>query len=363
MPSQPTPFEARYPLRHEIDLHLTVMAVRRLPFIANLPEVDRALLSTVVSELGSNILKFAEHGEITLTLNHPRGRPCIDIMARDNGPGIQDVHQAMQDHYSTSGTLGLGLPGVRRMMSEVTISTPPDGGTLVLARKWLSGPPATPHSSESPAILGQSGLKPALTPFDLKLVWASENRPCYPEQVSGDLAFTRATPEGALLVLIDVSGHGPSAHALAKILAEVLEQSQEQEPVRLLQLLHQHSIGTRGAAAGVALINTQRGQLSYAGIGNTRISVRGHEPWRGISRDGVLGERFPTPLLQYQRLNPGDVVMLYSDGISETLNLRDGTLDLGADPAILAHQVIAHSGRDTDDASCIVLRVLAGEGG
>ncbi len=55
--------EASYPLRHDIDLHLTVMAVRRLPFIANLSEVDRAMLSTVVSELGSNILKYAERGD------------------------------------------------------------------------------------------------------------------------------------------------------------------------------------------------------------------------------------------------------------------------------------------------------------
>ena len=55
--------EASYPLRHDIDLHLTVMAVRRLPFIANLSEVDRAMLSTVVSELGSNILKYAERAD------------------------------------------------------------------------------------------------------------------------------------------------------------------------------------------------------------------------------------------------------------------------------------------------------------
>jgi hypothetical protein len=54
----------------------------------------------------------------------------------------------------------------------------------------------------------------------------------------------------------------------------------------------------------VALVNGERGELSYAGIGNTRICLRGHEPWRGISRDGVLGERFP-PLLQRQPLVAG----------------------------------------------------------
>lgn len=346
--------QARYPLRHDIDLHLTVMAVRRLPFIADLSEVDRTMLSTVVSELGSNILKYAERGEITLTLHHPRGRPCIDIIARDQGPGIPDIHQAMQEHYSTSGTLGLGLPGVRRMMSELTISTPPEGGTLVQARKWLGAAPVEPRPVSPLSCTGQQHA-------GLGLAWASENRPCYPERLSGDLAFIRPGSEGVSLVLIDVSGHGASANQLVQILEATLQQTREQEPARLLQLLHQGCIGTRGAAAGVALVNGERAELSYAGIGNTRICLRGHAPWRGISRDGVLGERFPTPLLQRQPLVAGDVVMLYSDGISESLNLRDGALDLAADPATLAHQVIAHSGRSTDDASCIVLRVLPAE--
>ncbi|MGA6107828.1 SpoIIE family protein phosphatase [Pseudomonas solani] len=346
--------EARYPLRHDVDLHLAVMSVRRLPFLAGLSEVDRAMLSTVVSELGSNILKYAVKGEVTLALNQAEGRPCIDIVARDQGPGIEDVHKAVQDHYSTSGTLGLGLPGVRRMMSELSITLPPEGGTQVLARKWLGPAPNTARLFLPEPGAGRGGLQ---------LEWASENRPCHPERVSGDLAFMRAGPDGVSLVLIDVSGHGASAHQLARALEAVLQQTPEQEPTRLLQLLHQHCIGTRGAAAGVALVNGERGELSYAGIGNTRICLRGREAWRGVSRDGVLGERYPTPLLQRQPIDSGDVVMLYSDGVSETLNLRDGLLDLGADPASLARQVITHSGRSTDDASCIVLRVLAGEGG
>ncbi|BBP85322.1 histidine kinase [Pseudomonas sp. Pc102] len=346
--------EARYPLRHDVDLHLAVMSVRRLPFLAGLSEVDRAMLSTVVSELGSNILKYAVKGEVTLALNQAEGRPCIDIVARDQGPGIPDVDKAVQDHYSTSGTLGLGLPGVRRMMSELSITLPPEGGTQVLARKWLGPAPNTARLSLPVPGAGREGLQ---------LEWASENRPCHPERVSGDLAFMRAGPDGVSLVLIDVSGHGASAHQLAHALEAVLQQTPEQEPTRLLQLLHQHCIGTRGAAAGVALVNGERGELSYAGIGNTRICLRGREAWRGVSRDGVLGERYPTPLLQRQPIDSGDVVMLYSDGVSETLNLRDGLLDLGADPAALARQVITHSGRSTDDASCIVLRVLAGEGG
>jgi hypothetical protein len=77
--------EASYPLRHDIDLHLTVMAVRRLPFIANLSEVDRAMLSTVVSELGSNILKYAERGRSPSPSTIPAGVP-----ASTSSPAIRD---------------------------------------------------------------------------------------------------------------------------------------------------------------------------------------------------------------------------------------------------------------------------------
>nr|WP_231504428.1 hypothetical protein [Aeromonas dhakensis] len=68
--------QARYPLRHDIDLHLTVMAVRRLPFIADLSEVDRTMLSTVVSELGSNILKYANGGRSPSPSTIPEGAPA-----------------------------------------------------------------------------------------------------------------------------------------------------------------------------------------------------------------------------------------------------------------------------------------------
>ena len=259
----------------------------------------------------------------------------------------------MQDHYSTSGTLGLGLPGVRRMMSELTISTPPEGnsgaGPQVAGRGALVSRPIPPLACTGQLHAG------------LQLTWASESRPAIR---NGSPVIWPSSDRGrrVSLILIDVSGHGASANKLVQVLEAALQQTHEQEPARLLQLLHQHCIGTRGAAASVALVNGERGELSYAGIGNTRICLRGHEPWRGISRDGVLGERFPLPAAA-PATRRGDVVMLYSDGISESLNLRDGALDLAAEPAQLARQVIAHSGRSTDDASCIVLRCAGRKGG
>jgi serine/threonine-protein kinase RsbT len=82
------------------------------------------------------VLSYAARGEIRLeALNH-RNRRGIAIIASDQGPGIADVEQAMQDGFSTSGGLGLGLPGVRRLMDEFTIESSVGHGTTVSATRW-----------------------------------------------------------------------------------------------------------------------------------------------------------------------------------------------------------------------------------
>jgi serine/threonine-protein kinase RsbT len=90
----------------------------------------------VTSELARNILKYAGHGRVQLEVLEQTGRRGVRVVATDRGPGIEDVEQAMADHYSTGGTLGLGLSGARRMMDELTITSDPGKGTRVEATKW-----------------------------------------------------------------------------------------------------------------------------------------------------------------------------------------------------------------------------------
>ncbi len=98
-------------------------------------EVDSHRIALVVSELATNQVKYAYgRGEVILR-RHEGGRAYIEIEALDRGPGIADVEWALAEHHSTGGTLGLGLPGVRRMVDELTIDTTPEG-TRVTARKW-----------------------------------------------------------------------------------------------------------------------------------------------------------------------------------------------------------------------------------
>ena len=97
---------------------------------------DLALLATAISEVARNIISYAESGEIVLQEVLQGGRRGILVIARDRGPGIQDIALAMQDGFSTGRSLGLGLPGAKRLMDEFEICSVPGEGTTVTMRKW-----------------------------------------------------------------------------------------------------------------------------------------------------------------------------------------------------------------------------------
>ena len=97
---------------------------------------DATLIATAISELARNIVSYARKGEISLKMVHGSSRQGVLIIASDSGPGIQDIRQAMRDGFSTSGSLGLGLPGVRRLMDEFEIASETGRGTIVKVKKW-----------------------------------------------------------------------------------------------------------------------------------------------------------------------------------------------------------------------------------
>jgi serine/threonine-protein kinase RsbT len=97
---------------------------------------DLALLATAISELARNIVVYAGKGEIVLEEVRDGSRRGVSVTARDEGPGIPDIERAMQDGYSTGSSLGLGLPGARRLVDEFEISSEVGRGTTVTIKKW-----------------------------------------------------------------------------------------------------------------------------------------------------------------------------------------------------------------------------------
>ena len=97
---------------------------------------DATLIATAISELARNIVSYARSGQITLRIDDGGNRYGLSIVASDEGPGIPDIRQALRDGFSTSGSLGIGLPGVRRLMDEFEITSQPGRGTIVAVKKW-----------------------------------------------------------------------------------------------------------------------------------------------------------------------------------------------------------------------------------
>jgi serine/threonine-protein kinase RsbT len=99
---------------------------------------DLTLIATAISELARNIVMYARKGEIVVRLVRSGEKHGIIVIARDKGPGIADIRQTLQDGYSTSRSLGLGLPGVRRLMDEFEIESQIGVGTVVTIKKWTT---------------------------------------------------------------------------------------------------------------------------------------------------------------------------------------------------------------------------------
>jgi serine/threonine-protein kinase RsbT len=125
----------------EADLHVAVLHVQRNKRLAeSFGTTEIAMLATVASELARNILKYGDaKGYLLVTWiddmpNHGNG---VEIKAVDRGPGFIDKQSALSDHYSTSGTLGLGLPGVARIMDSLVIDSELGEGAVVTATMWV----------------------------------------------------------------------------------------------------------------------------------------------------------------------------------------------------------------------------------
>ena len=129
--------ELRLAIRTEMDASRAVIESTEYSQAAGFPETPSRMIATAVSELARNILKYAVTGEIQLRRVKEVGRRGVEIEAIDRGPGIADCEAAMNDHFSSGGTLGLGLPGVKRMMDEFSLESTLGEGTRVTARKWI----------------------------------------------------------------------------------------------------------------------------------------------------------------------------------------------------------------------------------
>ena len=129
----------RIPIVVEDDIVVARQGARELAKALGFRAIDQSRITTAVSELARNIVRYATdgRGEVLLrSVAAPGGGAGIEIVVRDEGPGIADVQQALREGYTSGRGLGMGLPGTRRLMDEMEIDSAVGRGTTVTIRKW-----------------------------------------------------------------------------------------------------------------------------------------------------------------------------------------------------------------------------------
>jgi len=128
--------EARVLINSDIDIVHARQKGREFATHIGFSSGELTLIATAISELARNIVEYAQHGEMIFQAIHEAGQEGICIIAKDEGPGILDLGQALQDGYSSRRSYGLGLPGTKRIVDEFEIDSQIGMGTTIVVRKW-----------------------------------------------------------------------------------------------------------------------------------------------------------------------------------------------------------------------------------
>jgi anti-sigma regulatory factor (Ser/Thr protein kinase) len=304
---------------------------------ARFDEALSSRLNLILAEMTSNLLKHASAGgEILINAQTPATGPgAVELLAIDRGPGMAKPAEAMADHYSSSGSLGIGLGAMRRQASHFELHSVPSHGTAVLAR--VSGAAASGA--------GQT--------FDLGVITVPKDG----EEVSGDGWGVREVPGGIQLLVVDGLGHGLLASEAASLAVKAFRTTSGRAPVDVLRALHSPLRGTRGATVGVATIDTSSGVVTYGGIGNIAAAIYGPgSPRRLVSINGTVG-RDPVTYHQFDAAWSSDAcLIMHSDGLMTRWRL-DYLPGLAAkDPSLIAAVLFRDFARDLDDVTVVVAR-------
>ena len=128
--------EIRVAIDRDIDIVAARQKGREVAARIGIAGTDLTLIATAISEVARNIVEYAGSGEVRIGAIAKGGRTGVMVVASDQGPGIPDIELALRDGFSTGKSLGLGLPGARRLMDEFDIVSEVGKGTTITMRKW-----------------------------------------------------------------------------------------------------------------------------------------------------------------------------------------------------------------------------------
>ena len=304
--------------------------------VLSLPEVASGRLAIVVTELATNLVKFAREGTLLLGSYEDDDGEGIQVLALDKGPGMADIARCMEDGFSTAGSAGKGLGAVRRLAKRFAIESWPSG-TAVMARIGT----------------GEAGI--ACDP-----AWGLLEIPLTGEVACGDAICIRRHDAGWTILVADGLGHGPQAADASMEALRLFRRVEGRSPAEIIAHVHQGLRHTRGAAVAVARLDVAAGTLAFSGIGNIAGTiVTAKERHHLVSLSGTAGHNARKIATFDYALPAGSLLVMHSDGISGSWSLDTHPGLFAAHPLVIAGVLFRDHARARDDASVIVARGTA----
>nr|WP_314477423.1 ATP-binding protein [uncultured Pseudomonas sp.] len=294
-------------------------------------ESDAGRVALVVTELCTNVLKHAGHGELHLrALPRGDGRFGIEVLTIDRAQGF-DTQSCLVDGYSSAGTQGIGMGAIARVAQVFDVHAD-TRGAVVLARLHAQADQGADHRFG----VSQHALN---------------GDPC-----CGDTWHLAFDGQRMSALVIDGLGHGSEAEAAAQAGAAVFAQAPFASPQQQLLAMHQAMAGTRGGAVALAQYDACNARLSFTGVGNIGASLANGAQSRGLaSMPGIVGGQFrKTQVFDYADLN-GNVLIMYSDGLQSRWNLNDYPGLVHRHPAVIAAVLHRDFCRGRDDVTVLVI--------
>lgn len=294
-------------------------------------------LDIIVAEMTSNLLKYAEKGELLVCVAGEEENEYIELIAMDNGPGIANPERMMLDGVSTASTSGSGLGSIKRLSDFFEVYSIQGWGTIMLCRLFKHAKPKAAHKNV--VVRSITVAKPG-------------------EEVSGDGGVCLISPDYLKLLVADGLGHGVEAHQAVVEASAAFKICVDHDPVEIIKFIHESIKKTRGAVGTVVVFDFKNKVWKIAGVGNIATNMINYQKVKSVmSFNGIIGHNIPAymktqeiPVDEFQR------IILCSDGLKTRWDTNKYEGINKYDLSILAAALYKDQAKKTDDMSVVVCR-------
>lgn len=297
-------------------------------------------LNLIVSEMTSNLHKYAKNGEILVGSFAEGTNHYIELISIDHGPGMSNPQKMMEDGHSTNNTLGLGLGSIKRLSDKFDIYSVKDWGTIILSRVY--------KKSNLHALKSTLGL-------DIRpLVIAMPG-----QEKSGDGTYYKVSEQYFKLLVADGLGHGEEANHAVNEGVNAFRSCPYNSPAQILKHIHQSIRGTRGMVGTIAVFDFTAKNWKVAGVGNITTRLSNFMDIKNLmSHNGIIGLNIPVTIND-QEVSFDDYhqITLCSDGIKARWEWSKFPGINRCDLSIQVAAIYKEFARHTDDMSVVMAKI------